>query len=227
VYRQNAYQLRTGQPVGQLFGYVADGLFQSTAEIAASAKPSNFTIVPGDIKYKDLNNDGLINANDQTALGNTKPLIYYGLNFGGSWKGLDLSILLQGVQNRSIDMLGSYYVAFQGIHGQAYEHNLNRWTPQTASTATYPRLTAGTNYNNDVSSSFWIKSGNYMRLKNVELGYSLPVAVVKKAHLAGARIFINGTNLLTFTGLKDRDPENYTYLYPIQKLLTAGVNIKF
>lgn len=227
VFREFDFQRRTGLPVGQRFGYIAEGLYQSQAEIDNSVTTSAFDVRPGDIKYRDLNNDGLIDADDQTSIGTTRPLVYYGVNLGLSWKGLDFSALLQGVQNRDIYLSGSSQWAFQGVQGQAFEQHLGRWTPATAASATYPRLTAGDNLNNDVASTYWMKSGNYMRLKSVELGYTLPISLVKKIKLAGTRIFINGTNLLTFSGLDDTDPENYNNSYPIQKMVNAGINVKF
>lgn len=227
VFRRYSYQQRTGMPVGQRFGYVADGLYQNQAEIDNSATTSATGIRPGDIRYLDLNDDGVIDVNDQTAISTTKPLVYYGLNLGMNWKGIDLSALLQGVHNRDIDLNGSSVWAFQGLQGQAFEHHLNRWTPETAATASYPRLSAGESLNNNVASTYWIRSGNYLRLKSVELGYTLPASLVKKVKLAGTRIFINGTNLLTFSGLDDTDPENYNNSYPIQKMINAGINVKF
>lgn len=227
VARQYSYQFRTGMPVGQRFGYIAEGLFQSESEIQNSATPAEYGIMPGDIKYRDLNNDGIINIDDQTAIGTTKPSVYYGVNLGLSWKNFDFSALLQGLHNNDVYLSGSYMWAFQGIQGQAFEHNLNRWTPETAATATYPRLSVGNNLNNDAVSTYWVKSGDYLRLKSIELGYNLPASLVKKVRLSGLRVFVNGTNLLTFSGLDNMDPENYNALYPIQKLLNAGVNVKF
>lgn len=227
VSREYSYQFRTGMPVGQRFGYISDGLFQSEAEILNSPTPSDYGIKPGDIKYLDLNNDGFINADDQTAIGTTKPSIYYGVNLGLNWKNFDFSALLQGMFNNDVYLSGSYMWAFQGIQGQAFEHHLNRWTPTTAATATYPRLSLGNNLNNDAVSSYWVKSGDYLRLKSIELGYKLPTPLVKKVRLSGVRVFINGTNLFTFSGLDHMDPENYNALYPIQKMLNAGLNVKF
>ncbi len=223
--RQYAYQQRTGLPVGQTFGYIASGLYQSVTEINNSAKPASLVLVPGDIRYVDQNGDNVIDENDQVAIGSTKPWVYYGLNLGGNYKGFDFSALLQGVENSNFYLSNEW--AFLGTRGQAFESNLNRWTPQTAATATYPRLSIGTNANNQMTSSYWYRSGDYMRLKSVELGYTLPISVIKRVKLAGARIFINGTNLLTFTGLKDMDPEGSTSVYPIQKMFIAGVNVKF
>jgi len=227
VFRRYSYQQRTGMPVGQHFGYIADGLYQNQAEIDNSATTAAAGIRPGDIRYRDLNEDGVIDVNDQTAITTTKPLTYYGLNLGLNWKGLDFSALLQGVHNRDIYLNGSAVWEFQGLQGQAFEHHLNRWTPETAATATYPRLSAGGNLNNNVASTYWIKSGNYLRLRSVELGYTLPASLVKKVKLAETRFFINGTNLLTFSGLDNTDPENYNNSYPIQKMINAGINVKF
>lgn len=224
--RQFSYQTRTGLPVGQSFGYVASGLFQSAAEINASPKPANLIIVPGDIKYVDQNGDNVIDENDQVAIGRSKPTLNFGINFGGSFKGFDFSALLQGTANNDVFYGGSYR-AFQGARGQAYEHNLERWTPATAATATYPRVSVGTNVNNEYTSTYWIRNGDFLRLKSVELGYTFPIAWVKKVKASGARLFVNGTNLFTITGLENQDPENYFNSYPIQKMLVAGISIKF
>ncbi|KAI9451728.1 TonB-dependent receptor [Russula earlei] len=223
----NAWLQHTGQPVGQLFGYVAEGLFQSAADISSHAY-QGAGIVPGDIKYKDLNNDGKIDGNDQTAIGSTKPLMYYGLNTGISYKGFDLSVLFQGVANDNLQLTGSGYWGFMnnGL-GQAYQQQLNRWTP-TNPNATYPRLWLGNNTNNMAASSYWVHTGNYVRVKNIELGYTFPASLIKKTGLTEARFFLNATNLFTFTSsaLKNTDPEDYNYLYPIMKVVTAGLNIK-
>lgn len=232
VPRKYSWMESTGRPVGQAFGYIADGLFQNTQEISNSALPVGITPQPGDIKYRDLNGDGIIDENDMTAIGNTKPQLIYGLNLGGSWKGFDFSALFQGMGNRTVYMSGNSYLAFQSFGlDQAYEHHLNRWTPENAANATYPRLSIGYNANNQQSSSYWMKPAGYLRLKSVELGYSLPVSAVKRIRLSGARFFVNGYNLFTSSALKGMDPEmstnSFISAYPIQKLITAGVNIKF
>ncbi|MEO6520056.1 MAG: TonB-dependent receptor [Mucilaginibacter sp.] len=229
VYRPYAYMLRTGMPVGQQFGYIADGLFQSNAEAKSSPVPVGANPIAGDIKYRDLNGDGKIDQNDQTAIGSTSPIVFYGLYLGFNVKGFDLSALLQGVENRNLMLTGNTQWEFQANgRGQAYANNLNRWTPQTAATATYPRVSIGANYNNQQTSSYWLHSGDYMRLKNVEIGYTLPVLLTKKVGLASFRIFVNGTNILTRSDVKNVDPEGYDLsLYPVQKTFIAGVNVKF
>ena len=230
VFRQYDWMKRTGRRVGQAFGYVAEGLYQSQADINGHANIDGYTPQPGDIKYKDLNGDGVINQFDIAEIGSTKPFITYGLSFGISYKGFDISALLQGVENRTVYLGNSSYWAFQnGGFGQAYTNNLNRWTPATAATATYPRLNVGVNNNNQAFSSYWMHSGDYIRLKNAEIGYSLPASLIGKIKLQTVRIFINGYNLLTKASdaLDGRDPEVFINSYPNQRLYNFGLNIKF
>jgi len=226
--RGYSWMQRTGQSASQTFGYIATGLFQSQAEINASPKIAGYDPVPGDIKYKDLNHDGLINQFDVTALRSNKPMVYYGLNFGFNYKGFDFSVLLQGARNRTIYVSGVTEWEFQnnGL-GNAFEHHLGRWTPSTAATATYPRLTVGTNTNNSATSSYWLKSGNYLRLKNVEAGYTLPNSLTRKISLNTVRIFANGLNLFTNAAFDRVDPETVGNIYPAQQVINMGVNIKF
>lgn len=227
-FRPYAYQSRTGLPVGQTFGYIADGLFQNQAQINSSAKIAGYTPVPGDIKYKDLNNDGVIDQFDQAKLGTSRPLIYYGVTLGFAYAGFDFSALVQGVANRNLLLVGNSEWEFQNNgFGQAYEHHLDRWTPATATTASYPRLTVGNNFNNDIVSSFWMHNGNYLRLKNVEIGYTLPKRLTQKANVAGIRIFINATNALIWSAFDRVDPETYGGVYPIQRIINGGLNVKF
>lgn len=226
--RPYSWMQRTGQREDQTFGYVATGLFQNQAEINSSAKILGYTPVPGDIKYQDLNNDGIINELDIKALKNNNPIWFYGLNLGFSYKGFDFSALLQGVQNRYVYVSGSTEWAFQNSGlGQAFEQNMGRWTPATAATATQPRLTIGANPNNEASSSYWLHDGSYVRLKNVELGYTLPKGVTNKLKLASVRFFVNAVNAYTLSAYDRVDPEVYGNGYPLQRVVNAGLNVKF
>ena len=222
------YMRRTGEMVGRPFGYIAEGLFQSATEIANSASfDNNIPAQPGDIKYKDLNGDKKINQLDVTAIGTDKPLTVYGVNLGFTFGGFDFSALVQGVMNRNIYLNGNRFYEFQnGGLGQAYEEHLDRWTP-TNTGATYPRLSIGNNSNNREFSSYWVRSGDYVRLKNVEIGYSIPSGILRRARLSALRIFASGLNLLTATKVKGIDPEVYNGSYPIQRLFNFGINIKF
>lgn len=215
---------RTGQPVGMQFGYIADGLIQTQAEAEATAHPAGYTPQPGDIKYKDLNGDGIINQYDQSAIGKNKPLFYYGLTAGFSFKGFDVSVMLQGVGNRQY-MLDDY--SFGLGTQQAYTYTIGRWTPETAGTATFPRLTPGINANNDLPSTFWLRSGSYFRLKNAEIGYTLPIKAASRTKVSSVRFFVNGLNLFTHAAFNRVDPEVYGQVYPIQRVINGGVNVKF
>jgi hypothetical protein len=230
VNRPYDWMKRTGQPVSQSFGYIADGLYQSQDEINSSATTVGYKPQLGDIKYKDLNADGVIDQNDQATMGTAKPLFFYGISFGITWKGFDISAVLQGVQNYQSYLGGSAYWAFpaNGL-GQAWKENLGRWTPDNAAGATYPRLSYGINANNHATSSYWLRNNNFIRLKNAEIGYSLPQSLISKIRLQSVRVFANGYNLLTWAtaDFSDRDPEAYLGGYPVQRLVNFGLNIKF
>ncbi|WP_375447553.1 SusC/RagA family TonB-linked outer membrane protein [uncultured Fibrella sp.] len=226
VYRPYDWMQRTGQRVGQTFGYIADGLFQTAEEVKRSATVVGYTPQPGDIKYKDLNGDGVIDQLDQAPIGNTKPSIPFGASLGFRWKGFDVSALVQGVANRSIYMQSASTWAFQNNgFGQAFEQHLDRWTP-TNTAATYPRVWIGTNVNNQAVSSYWMRSGDYVRLKNVEIGYTVPVHLLSRIRVQSIRVFANGTNLLTANKDQTIDPESYLSTYPVQRLLNVGLNLK-
>lgn len=233
----------TGQPVTAIFGYTALGFFQNAQDAAHSATTVGYTPQPGDIKYKDLNNDGVINQFDMSPIAGTKPLIYFGTTIGFNYKGFSFSAILQGVTNRQISIADNEYSGFIGLGqygnqytGQGYDVLTSRWTPETAATALLPRLSLG-NLNNGATSTFDIKSGDYLRLKNMEIGYTLPYQLCKKLRLNGIRFFVNGENLLTLSGFKGQDPEVYygnplnnsplSYNpYPIQRVFNAGATIR-
>jgi TonB-linked SusC/RagA family outer membrane protein len=226
VYRPYDWMYRTGQPVGQQFGYMADGLFQSQAEIQGAPTLVGYTPQPGDVRYKDLNNDGVINQFDVAPIGRSNPSIPFGATLGARWKGFDATLLFQGVLNRSIYLSGASEYAFSnGGFGNAFEQHLDRWTPQNPN-ASYPRVTLGGNPNNFQTSSYWVRNNNYLRLKNVEVGYTVPLELSKRVRLQGVRFFFNGTNLLTFSQLDRIDPEVFNASYPQQRLLNFGFNIK-
>lgn len=231
VDRKYDWMKRTGQQVGQVFGYVAEG-FYSAADVANNVPTmEGYTPVAGDIRYKDLNGDKVINRYDITVIGNTKPFITGGFQGGAEYKGISISFLLQGVINRNLIRNASDY-EFQTLSGggytQAQSFHLDRWTPETANSATYPRLTVGSNANNQTTSTFWVDNGNYLRLKNVELAWAIPLKWIRTVKLNGARVFVNGFNLLTITKVDRLDPENPSGTgYPNLKVFNAGVNIKF
>lgn len=217
---------KTGQRVGQAFGYVSDGLFESQSEINSRAKILGYVAQPGDVKYLDLNGDGVINQLDQTAIGSDKPNIFFGLNLGFNFKGFDFSALIQGVTNRYLNLSGNGYYEFQNSgFGNAYEQHLERYTASNTN-ASYPRLSIGNNTNNQAFSSYWYRKANYVRLKSTELGYTIPGKYSSFLKLQSVRIFANAMNLFTLSSLKDMDPEVNLGNYPIQRVFNFGINVK-
>lgn len=231
-----AYMQRVGKKYGQIFGYVADGFFQNQQEIdsyLATTKISDYTPQPGDLKYRDLNNDGILDGKDIKEIGTNAPRIEYGVYLGAEWKGLALSMQWSGLGNADvIHREMPFGINFKGGYGQAMQEHLDRWSPENPN-ARYPRLTAGSNSYNEQNSTFWIKNSAYFRLKNVELSYTLPKQWTSAIHLSGVKFFANGYNLITLTGIKDRDPELLNYLsgssgiVPNVKAFNFGLNIQF
>ena len=233
VARAYPWMVRTGTPIGTKYGLVYNGLFQNQAEVDASSQQFG-TVRPGDIKYLDLNGDGMVTAGyDEKPIGYSRtPEIMYGFSAGIGAKGFDLSILFQGAAHASVLLNNeAVYEFFQ--EGKVKPFHMNRWTPETASTATYPLLHYSTNANNHRASSFWIRSADYLRIKNVELGYTVPSQWSRKVGMKSARIFVNGLNTFTFKNKLDDyyvDPEiddGYGAMYPIQKVWSFGFDINF
>lgn len=233
--REYPWLERTGQPVNQPFGLTAIGFFQNMDEIAQSATIDGYTPQPGDIKYLDRNSDGKIDQFDVSAIGTTKPMLYYGLNAGFSFKGFQFSFLVQGVKNRNMWVDNSYTEsAFQGAgqaYAQAYEQMAGRWIPENGSYANFPRLSTGGNVNNQnpffLGNSFYLHSGDYWRLKTVYVGYTIPYSITNKVSLAGVTVFANAQNLFTWSAYDRVDPEVGFGAYPAQRVINFGINVKF
>jgi TonB-linked SusC/RagA family outer membrane protein len=222
----------TGRPIGVVFGYQALGIFQNAQQAATSPTTVGYSAQAGDVRYADINHDGIINQFDRVPIVNDKPLIFYGTSVGFNFKGFNFSAILQGVTNRQIlynNVLANGFagVGFLGLiySGQGYQDLAGRWTPETAGTATMPRLSLG-NANNTAWSTLYVRSGNYLRLKNAEIGYSLPTQWAHKLSVSGIRVFVNGENLVTLYGYKGMDPEVNNVAYPIQRVFNAGINLK-
>jgi TonB-linked SusC/RagA family outer membrane protein len=225
------WNARTGLPVtGTFYGYTAEGLYKDAADVASSPHIAGYTPQPGDIKYKDLNKDGVIDNFDQSTIGGTKPLTFYGVTLGGNYKGFNVSLVFQGVANRQMSVMyntiDNYGLDANTTNAQVYQSATGRWTPETAGTATLPRLAVSAATNNQVFSTFYLKNGDYMRLRNAEIGYSLPYSVLRRMRISGLKIFFDGENLFTIAGFKGVDPEVAPGAYPIQRVVTAGVSIK-
>ncbi|WP_344851120.1 SusC/RagA family TonB-linked outer membrane protein [Pedobacter jeongneungensis] len=216
-----------GSPVTAGRGYEAIGFYKTGENAANTATLQGYTPQPGDIKYKDLNGDGLINFLDAKQIGTDKPRIFFGLNFGFSYRNFDLSGLFQGILNREVQLNSLSMSAFNNSTGYVLNYTTeNRWTPQNTETATLPRLTLGSNTNNTQTSNFWLRKANYLRLKNLEIGYSIPARLISKAKISKLRFFINSYNLFTVTQLDYFDPESLTTGFGNNRIINGGVTLK-
>lgn len=223
-----------GRRIGEMWGLTAIGLFESEEDIANSPKQMYGDVQPGDIKYKDLNNDNVIDAEDEGFLGRIdKPDKIFGLSLGGSYKGFDLSVLFQGTAGAYIWYSGDLVWPFARFSNVLADVKGNYWskdnTPAQNAKVDYPRMTSDSNPNNYQASSYWTRSSDYLRLKNLEIGYSLPEAVCKRMGMAGCRFYLTGENLITWDKIKVFDPEmpHNSGNYPQQKIYNIGVNLTF
>ncbi|WP_051664257.1 SusC/RagA family TonB-linked outer membrane protein [Dyadobacter crusticola] len=194
-----------GGEVGSFYGYVTDGIFQNNEEIKAHARQEVAT-APGDIRFRDLNGDGVINGNDQTKIGSPIPDWLYGINGSVSYKSFDFSMLLQGVQGNDVyNQLAMRAQSGTNLFNK-FTPVLDRWTGESTST-TEPRVHLNDPNNNARVSDRWVESGSYMRLKNLQIGYTLPASTSARLGLSRLRLSLTGQNLLTFTKYSGFDPE--------------------
>lgn len=220
--------IEEGYPINALYGYQATGFFQNQEEIDKS--PTQFGVyAPGDLKYRDINGDNVINADDRSVLANQIPRYTYGLNLMLDYKGFDLYLLVQGVGKRDVLLAKDAVWAFFNA-GSIQKWQLNYWTPDNPN-AKYPRLISETTHNNFQYSSWWVYNAAYTRLKNVQIGYSIPHAWTSKLSLSRVRLYVAGDNLFTLDHMpKGWDPErasgDATY-YPITSTYTFGIDISF
>ncbi len=224
--------LRTGHPIGQPFGYTFLGFYKDQQDIANSPKPL-VPVRPGDLKYKDLNGDGVIDENDMGPIGKPNlPNTTVGLTLGGNYKGFSLSVLFQGSFNYSFAVTGTGIEPFQSQFQPIHEL---RWTPDNSVNARFPRLTtnsASVNSPSAFPSSFWLVDANYIRLKTVDLGYQLPVKTLPFG-ISNARVYVSAYNLFTFTNydLYQQDPEVTSNTagdaYMNQKVVNVGLQLGF
>ena len=219
----------TGQPVKQPFGWTWIGFYESLDDIKNSPV-TTFNPQVGDLKYADLNGDGIINDDDKGPIGFPEvPNTTFGLSLGLNYKGFDFSVLFQGAANNSVRP--SDELIYDNI-GNFQELHLGRWTEENAANATYPKLhlASGGANNRPTNSTFWLRSGNYLRLKNFEIGYQLTPSILKRIGVGSLRVYANGSNLFTWDKLKLLDPESPSGRgenYPQQKIYSLGLNLNF
>lgn len=240
-----AYQMRTGRRVGQFYGLLFDGFYNSWEEINALDRPvsswNGNRLQPGDMRYVDVNKDGKIDMYDMVPIGySPTPEIIYGFSVGCSWRGIDFSALFQGASHVSIKYFGRALWPFINAHNSAKTLILERWTQERyerGEAINFPRLSMSPSRdtdNNYQDSNFWIRNADYLRLKNVEIGYTFRKSQLKALGLESLRLYVSGTNLFTWTDVIDLDPEapskggaTEINTYPLQKIYNVGINVQF
>lgn len=222
---------KEGYPVNSFYLLKATGIFQSQKEVDDHAYEGPHT-QPGDIIYADINEDSVVDNNDREIAGRSIPLYTYSFNLGMSYHGFDLSAFFQGVADVNTYSIANLSQPFYNGAGITKEWATDSWTTDRPN-ATLPRLTTERGYpQNFENSTFWLKDASYLRLKNIQIGYTLPKKLFEGTGINELKIFINGQNLLTFSKFKLVDPERVTtlntiYSYPSVKMYTAGINLTF
>lgn len=233
---QNLQIQSPGHPVNSFYGFVTNGIFQTQAEVdkyavqVPGSDPNNRTSA-GDIRFLDLNNDGKIDDNDRTYSGDPNPSYIFAMNNTFTYKGIDLSVFVQGVSDNKIYNANRIWQEGMAVAQNQTTAVLNRWTGKGTSTTMPRAIFNDPNKNTRVSDRF-IEDGSYLRIKNVTIGYTLPKALSAKAKLSSARIYLSGQNLFTFTNYTGFDPEvgvNGVDLsvYPVTRTISAGLNLNF
>ena len=222
-----------GKEFNAFYGYKSDGIFQSKEEIANAPKYtmiSNDRLIPGDIKLVDINEDGEINPDDKVILSSENPKYTFAFNLGARWKMFDLNLFFQGAAGVSRYFTDEFYGEFNGDSGHPSNHWLGRWTPEKP-TNKWPRASKFRTYNlpETTCSDFWLVNTNYLRLKDIQVGFNVPKEWLQAVRLGSARIYYSGTNLLTFSktpqGIDPEAPAGWGAYYPHVKTHSIGINI--
>lgn len=236
--------IREGVPLYSYYGYKTDGLFQNLEEIKNSAVPVGANLQPGDVKYVDRNGNGVIDDNDRYILGNAFPRYTFGFTYTVTWKGIDFNMLWQGVGKRDMALRGEMVEPFHGSYYYVmFEHQLDYWTAGNTD-AKYPRIvnSASPSYSNNYSmgSDRNIYNAAYLRLKNIQIGYTFPKELTQKARINKLRVYASGQNLLTFSKNSFIDPESSEFAndmvangansgrnYPTLVYYGGGIEVEF
>jgi TonB-linked SusC/RagA family outer membrane protein len=233
---QNLALIKNGWPINAFYGFVTDGIFQTQEEVNQHAlqvpgnDPYNRTSA-GDIRFKDLNNDGVINDLDRTYLGNPNPKFIFAMNNYFSYKNFDLSIFLQGVAGNDIINANRFWSEAMAVAQNQTTATLERWTGEGTS-YTVPRAVFNDPNKNTRPSDRFVENGSYLRIKNITLGYTFPTKWLKKNILSSARLYVSGNNIYTFTNYTGFDPEVGVSgidnnVYPVTRTFSVGINLGF
>lgn len=221
--------LAADYPINVFYGYVSDGIFQTAEEVKTHASQPGAE--PGDIRFRDLNNDGVINESDRTVIGNPNPTWLYSMNNRFTYKGFELSIYLQGVAgNKIYNRTRSVMESMSAAYNQAAS-TAHRWHGEGTSYSMPRAVWADPNGNNRISDR-WVENGAYLRLKNITLAYNLPDSWLKKISFESARILVSCENVATITGYKGLDPEvgidgiDYSS-FPPSRIFNVGLSVNF
>ena len=229
-YRPYDYLKRTGRRIGQYFGYVVEGIYQSQNEIdQRNVKQMLSAVRPGDLRYKDLNNDGVIDAYDQQALGYSSiPEIYYSFDLNAEYKGLGVYALFQGIGNVSVQAnTPSVYHPLFGNRTLSKEYYDNRWTADRPN-ARYPRLTSTGSVNNYANNSLWTQNGAFLKLRTLELYYKPGKHWLKPLkYVSDAKVYVRAYDLFSLDHIKIMDPENMKAGHPSMSRFAIGFDLKF
>jgi TonB-linked SusC/RagA family outer membrane protein len=220
---RNEYQVRTGKPTDAIFGQTNLGKFQTDAEALVVRQVYDDVLLTGDLKYKDLNSDGIVDDNDQGMIGHNSPRLYYGLNLSLKLKGFELFVLGNGRAFYDVILNNAWYWNGWG------DYNYSNFVLNNVG-GDYPRLTYYKVNNNFVTSDFWMRKADYFKIQNVEFSYTIPAKAVQFLGSRGIKIYVRGANLLTLSGIKDVDPESINSgvtTYPLFKTFTGGVKFNF
>mgnify|MGYP002622672362 CR=1 FL=1 len=218
----------TGNPLSSTYGLIAEGLFKDQADVDNSPKQSFTTTRPGDIKYTDVNGDGVVDANDVCRIGYSTaiPEVYYSFHVGAGWKGLSFSAMFQGVgRYTAILNTPGYYWGLIGNTNLSQEVYDNRWTADNTS-AKYPRLSSASNANNYTTSTFWMEDRSFLKLRNVELSYDFAKSILDNTFVTKAQLYVRGVDLFTWDKIDDRDAATLGYT-PTTRSLIVGLSLGF
>lgn len=226
-----------GQPIGNYYGYIFDGVIMNQAELDSKAYPVWPGSEPGDPKVRDVNGDDKIDANDRTILGNYQPDFSWGMTNTFGYKGIELAVMLTGIQGAEIMNQHSRFLKSFNGDRNAYKYVTNYWKSDTDpgnGKINKPRVTQNTVQS--LSSSYWVEDGSFVRIKNIRLGYNLPSNIANKIKISGMKLYVNMENVYVFSDYSNYDPEGSTYqagvlvgfdygAYPNPFVATAGITI--